>query len=200
MMTLCRILALALLPLLLAGCGAPPPPGGPPVASAAERAELAGLIAGLSPSVAPAEAARAADVALDHSRELAVAYGVEDPPLLHNVKVNMGLKPRGLCYEWADDLQARLAQEGFATLQLHRAIANYQDPLRVQHSTVILSAAGQDMMAGVVLDPWRAGGDLYWAPVVEDTRYNWTPQNEVFAIQIAARERRTARAEAARDG
>lgn len=184
---------------LVAGCEAAPPPDGPPVASPDERAELAALIGGLSPGVDPVEATRAADVALDHSRQLALDYGVEDPPLIHNVKVNLGVKPRGLCYEWADDLQARIEQEGFLTLRIHRGIANW-DNFRVQHSTVILSAPGQTMEEGIVLDPWRAGGDLFWAPVVEDDRYDWTPQSEVFAYQIARRERREARVQAARGG
>ncbi len=189
-----------LLASFLAACGTPPQPGGPPVASQQERAELASLIESLAPeTVDPEEAMRAANAALDHARQLAAEYQVEDPPLIHNVKVNMGIKERGLCYEWADDMQARMQQEGFATLQLHRAIANFDNPILVQHSTLIVSAAGQGMYDGVVLDPWRAGGDLFWDRVTEDTRYNWTPQDEVFALQIAQRERRGGGAQAARD-
>jgi hypothetical protein len=61
------------------------------VASQQERAELASLIESLAPeTVDPEEAMRAANAALDHARQLAAEYQVEDPPLIHNVKVNMG--------------------------------------------------------------------------------------------------------------
>ena len=36
------------------------------------------------------------------------------------------------------------------------------------------------MEDGIVLDPWRKGGELFWSPVLEDKRYDWTPRQEVF--------------------
>ncbi len=75
-------------------------------------AELTAAIAGLGPDVDPEEAARVARIAVEYPLfTLAPAYGIVDPPLVHNIKVNMGLKPRGLCKDWADDLEARLKQE-----------------------------------------------------------------------------------------
>lgn len=128
----------------------------------------------------PIEADRAAEIAITYPMELRKRYGVTDPPLVHNTKVNMGYRPRGLCWHWADDLEARLAQEDFATLDLHRAIANATS-LLIDHSTVILSAKGADMYDGLVLDGWRGGGDLFWSPVPDDPRYVWEPRAEVFA-------------------
>ena len=98
-----------------------------------------------------------------YSRALREAYGVTDSPLVHNTKVNLGLRPRGLCWHWADDLEARLGQERFGSLILHRAIANADNSFRIDHSTVIISAVGQGMNEGVVLDPWRNGGALLLA-------------------------------------
>ncbi|MGB2201321.1 MAG: hypothetical protein ACPH5G_08295, partial [Pseudooceanicola atlanticus] len=111
---------------------------------------------------------------------LRAQYEVTDPPLIHNTKVNMGLRPRGLCWHWAEDLENRLAAENFQTLDLHRAIAN-ADKLRIDHSTVILSAQGDTMEQGIVLDGWRKGGDLFWALVPEDRRYEWERRDVVFA-------------------
>lgn len=192
-----RLAAIALV-FVAGACAAPPPPpptqttgqgAGPAAVDAqSEVAALSAEIQALGPGVAAPEATRAAQVALSTSRQLAVEYGVTDPPLIHNTKVNMGLRPRGLCYHWADDLEARLRQEGFETLQLHRAIANSDNPFRIEHSTVILSRKGDPMARGVVLDPWRAGGDLFWAPMVEDTSYAWIPRSEVFAAKRAKRE------------
>ncbi|MEC7299699.1 MAG: hypothetical protein VXW43_13565, partial [Pseudomonadota bacterium] len=94
--------------------------------------------------------------------------------------VNLGFRDRGLCWHWADDLQARLAQEGFRTLDLHRAIANATS-LRIDHSTVVISARGAAMEQGLVLDPWRQGGVLFWAPVLRDPQYTWERRARVMA-------------------
>ncbi len=156
----------------------------PPVPDRTDAERIAGLtpaIAALGPDVDPAEAARAARIAVEYPRQLAVAYEIEDSPLTHNSKVNAGLKPRGLCWHWAHDLGARLEQEGFKTLEIQYAIANYDTAFRIEHSSVILTVPGDPIEAGLVLDPWRYGGALYWGPVPEDTRYPWRPRAEVFA-------------------
>jgi hypothetical protein len=36
------------------------------------------------------------------------------------------------------------------------------------------------MYDGVVLDPWRYGGVLFWSPLVEDTKYEWVPRSVVL--------------------
>jgi hypothetical protein len=79
-------------------------------------------------------------------------------------------------------MEARLNAEGFETLVVHRAIANADNPFRIDHSTAVLSAAGDPMEAGMVLDPWRKGGRLTWAPVAEDTDYDWLRQTAAHDI------------------
>ena len=63
----------------------------------------------------------------------------------------MGLKPRGLCWHWAEDIERRLRAEDFQTLDLHRAIANANN-IRIEHSTTIVSRRGDGMYDGLVLD------------------------------------------------
>lgn len=179
-----------LLVLVIGGCTAPTAPlPTAPVLSASvsasapeEVSALTRAIQTLGAGVDTAEADRAARVAIGYSGRLAQEYGVTDPPLIHNTKVNLGLRPRGLCYHWADDLEARLRQEAFETLTLHRAIANSNN-LRIEHSTVILSRRGDPMERGIVLDPWRDGGDLYWSTVAGDQSYRWLPRAEVLAAK-----------------
>ncbi len=148
---------------------------------AEDTRRLADAIRALGPGVDPGEADRAARISYSHARELAIAYEISDPPLVHNTKVNMGLKPRGLCWHWAEDMQKRLDAENFRTLDIQRAIANADNPLRIDHSTALVSARGQPMQSGIVLDPWRNGGRLFWARVTEDTRYDWQPQSRILA-------------------
>ncbi|MFG6516892.1 hypothetical protein ACGYLX_05490 [Sulfitobacter sp. 1A13496] len=174
-----RLLLVFALLLGLSAC-ALPRNGPPPMGTEAEITELARAIENLSPQVNPEEAARAARIAYRHTHDLAIAYQITDPPLIHNVKVNNGSKPRGLCWHWAEDLEKRLKAEGFATLDLHRAIANGDSRILLDHSTAIISAAGAPMQAGLVLDPWRRGGELFWSPVTSDPRYDWAPREEVL--------------------
>ena len=160
--------------VVLMACGAPQEK------APADVAGLTQALISLDPAVDPAEAARAAEISYNYSLVLRQDYNVTDSALMHNAKVNQGLRPRGLCWHWADDLQTRLRQEGFETLDMHRAIANH-DTILIEHSTVVMSARGGKMREGIVLDPWRYGGHLFWSPVLEDSRYNWEERHVVQA-------------------
>ena len=168
-LTLCAV-------MVLAACGAKELA---PV-SQGEIARLEARILALGPEVDAEEAARAARIALFYPRQLRAEYGVTDGPLVHNTKVNAGTRPRGLCWHWAEDMQKRLAFEAFQTLDLHRAIANSDVAFRIDHSTVLISAAGDTMQEALILDPWRFGGELYVGTLEEDVRYKWLPQTEVL--------------------
>ena len=165
-------------PALLAGCAAR---FGPPSVAPPGRVEaLTRALIAMSPVVDPQEAASAAALAYSETHRLAIAYEIVDPPLLHNIKVNAGQKPRGLCWHWAEDMEARLNAEGYRTLALHRAIANADSDLLIDHSTAIIAPVGAAWDEGMVLDPWRYGGELFWARVREDTRYDWDEREAVM--------------------
>jgi hypothetical protein len=170
---LCLISLLSI--VILAGCAAPRDP-----ADRRDISELAASIRALGADIDPEEAERAAQIAYEYTHQLAIEYQITDPPLIHNTKVNMGLRPRGLCWHWAEDMEARLLREQFRTLDMHRAIANADNPFRIDHSTAIVSRRGDTMEDGIVLDPWRKGGVLFWAPLQTDTKYNWVPREKVL--------------------
>ena len=182
------VLALAF--LLIQGCATSRPQADPPPMVEQQRiAELNLAIRSLSDDIDPQEANRAARIAIEYTRQLAQEYEISSSPITHNFLVNVGAKPRGLCVDWTSDLLARLRQERFSSLQLHWGIANYQNAFRLEHSTVIISARGDSMNHGLVLDPWRYGGQLFWAPTLKDPAYRWYPQAEIHALK---REQQTA--------
>ena len=156
-------------------------------------AALEQAILALGPEVDPAEAARAAELAYTYSFRLAQEYQITDPPLVHNTKVNMGIKTRGLCWHWAEDMERRLLQEDFQTLDMHRAIANADNPFLIEHSTAIISRKGDRFEDGIVLDPWRQSGILFWAPLQEDTKYNWVARSVVMEKKLRRQQARMAR-------
>ncbi|MVO16325.1 hypothetical protein GO984_10940 [Rhodobacteraceae bacterium CY05] len=160
--------------LMLSGCAAPVATSNDPVG------ELTLAIQALDPDVDPVEARRAAEISYSYSTRLAQDYGVTTAPLVHNSKVNAGIKDRGLCYHYAEDMQTRLNQEEFKTLVMLRAIAEPKVAFLIDHSTAVIAARGNDIYDGVVLDAWRNGGELFWSPTVEDTRYNWEPRMRVL--------------------
>ena len=162
----------------LAACSVPPEKRAP--ATSVEIASLSAAIRALSPSVDPEEANRAAEIAYSYTRELAIAYEITDTAIVHNMKVNAGMRPRGLCWHWAEDMETRLDTEGFETLEMHRAIANHDTELRIDHSTAIIVARGENWDDGIVLDPWRLGGRLTWVPVLDDARYDWVNRDDVL--------------------
>ena len=149
-----------------------------------EIAALTQALMDLGPGIDPAEAARAARLSYEYTAVLKNRYQITDPPLIHNTKVNMGLNPRGLCWHWAEDMERRLDAESFTTLDMHRAIAVGRG-VRIDHSTAIISRKGDPYQQGVVLDPWRQGGTLFFAPVADDTRYFWEAREVVLARRSA---------------
>lgn len=116
------------------------------------------------------ETSRLARTILAETDALARNYHVQPPALWHNFLVNVGIRDRGLCCHWTQDLLRKIE-----TLQLRK----YQAVWAVsrhgtwrEHSCVIVTATGQAIAAGLVLDAWRDAGHLYWTRVTEDS-YAW---------------------------
>jgi hypothetical protein len=153
-----------------AGHSAGPSAGSPPPERTAvlER-DLANLVADADAE----ESGMLAAAAIRQSHALAAEYRLARPPLFHNLLVNVGLKQRGLCWHWTKDLLDRLGKLPLASYQLHWGIAHRGELFR-EHNSVIVTARGRDVASGIVLDPWRDSGELYWAPVADDS-YPWEP-------------------------
>ncbi|WP_425070468.1 hypothetical protein [Sagittula sp. S175] len=184
-----RTVAALLMAGLAAGCSMPAvdtlqpdlATSGAETPEAAKIAALKADILALGPGIDPVEAQRVAETAVREPLRWAKEWQVVDPPLVHNMKVNHGLRPRGLCKDWADDLQVAMWGLNLKTIDLHRAIANSRN-VKLEHSVLIVSAKGAPMEQGIVLDPWRQGmGRLWWSKTLEDPRYHWDAREDVFA-------------------
>ncbi|WP_281973496.1 hypothetical protein [Ruegeria faecimaris] len=160
--------------LALAGCATT----SQPTATQNDIDELALAIRSMGPAVDPAEAQKAATIAYTYSQRLAREWQVTDPAIIHNAKVINGFRERGLCNDWAEAMTSRLRAENFRTLEMHWATSP-PTPLRIIHHSAVISAKGDTMFEGIILDPWRNSGALTWAPTREDTRYNWRTRMEV---------------------
>jgi hypothetical protein len=127
-------------------------------------------IAALSPSIRADEAQCVAECAYATAAQLRHDYGVIGPPLFHNFLVNFGIRKRGLCFQWAEDLLVQLDALKLRTLELHWAEAR-AGSLR-EHNCVVITAKGQPFREGIILDCWRHSGHLFWSPLAID-HYPW---------------------------
>ncbi|MGD9043340.1 MAG: hypothetical protein PVG06_06500 [Desulfobacterales bacterium] len=133
--------------------------------------QLEHALLALDATVAGPEAIRVADTAVRESAILAEEYQLVRPAVAHNLLVALGIKDRGLCYHWTEDLMKRLQALDLKSLQLYWGVAHRGSELR-EHNCVVISAKGQDFCKGIVLDPWRNSGNLFWARVSRDS-YPW---------------------------
>ncbi|NKQ40878.1 MAG: hypothetical protein HF962_04835 [Sulfurovum sp.] len=121
--------------------------------------------------------------AILYSRKLAAKYQVSTPPLFHNFLVNIRAKERGLCYQWSDDLYGHLKHFNFQTIQIKPVGSNIGSYWTEHNALVVLPKGNSDLRQGVLLDPWRKSGELYFVPILRDLEYQWSirvDRNEVY--------------------
>lgn len=126
---------------------------------------------GLAGTIDERDALLVADTAIRTSMALAKQYELVRPPLWHNFLVNQGVKKRGLCCDWTTDLLKQLRKLDQKSFDFHWGIAHADTPWRI-HNTVVATGKGQAFDEGIILDPWRNSGRLFWARVKAD-RYPW---------------------------
>lgn len=124
----------------------------------------------MSPTIDPAEAQLVARMSHETARRLAKEWRVVPPSNFHNFLIHMGARERGFCFDWAHGIGAQLRTLPLKTLELHWAEAypNY----RLEHNVVVVTAVGQPIGTGYIIDGWRAAGRLLWWPVLKD-EYPW---------------------------
>nr|MBF0222193.1 hypothetical protein [Desulfobulbaceae bacterium] len=118
------------------------------------------------------EAERLAKTALFTTRTLSQKYRPARFPLFNNFLVHIGLKSRGLCCHWTEELLNSLQDLELKQFSIIWAVSNYGG-FR-EHSSVAVIPANQPFENGLILDPWRNAGILYWGQISKDT-YDWQP-------------------------
>lgn len=159
----------SLLVLLLASCVNP----GTPAERQGQVRRLSHDLRQLSPTVSAREADRMAFTAIEESAKMCEDFKPLCLPWMNNMLVNNGLRKRGLCYEWRDDLFPHLFRLKSKTLELHLTSARRGTPR--EHNGIVVTAKGQPFEQGLILDPWRSGGRLWWGRFDQDKRHPWKP-------------------------
>jgi hypothetical protein len=127
---------------------------------------LANQLAALSPRVDRNEAKLLADYAYATVSQLRRQYRMFGTPIFNNFLIYHGLKKRGYCYQWSEDLLVALYALRLSSLELHWGESNPGNWR--ENNCLVVTAKGQPFNHGIVLDCWKHFGHLRWNPVLSD--------------------------------
>ena len=127
---------------------------------------LANQLAALSARVDPTEAKLLADCAYATVSQLRRQYRMFGTPIFNNFLIYHGLKKRGYCYQWSEDLLVAFDPLKLKTLELHWGEANPGNWR--ENNCLVVTARGQPFRSGIMLDCWRHFGHLDFHPVASD--------------------------------
>jgi hypothetical protein len=128
------------------------------------------------PSTVEMEADAMAKAVIQRIYDLSIEYDVAFSPLVHNTLINMGIKKKGFCYHYVNDLRNALKKYGWRHFDLHWGEAWGQSYF--ENNALIVTAKGADFATGIAIDVWRSAGQPFWTPV-EGDRYPW---KEIFNV------------------
>jgi hypothetical protein len=154
----------------------------PPKDSANAEA-LANQLGALSPRVDRDEAKLLAECAYATVARLRQEYQMFGTPIFNNFLVYHGLRKRGYCYQWTEDLLVSLDTLKLRTLELHWG-ESYAGTYR-ENNCLVVTAKGQPFDRGMILECWRHFGHLRWnlVPSDEDRYY----ENTKWAQRVRSR-------------
>ena len=159
----------------------------PAFATGANDPALRARIVALSSGVDPEEAQRVTQIAYTLGRDLKREWRIAWPPGYHNFLVNTGARKGGLCFQFAERLLLRLAEENWQTLEFHWA-ESFETTMS-EHNVIVVTARGQHFSHGILLDNWRYGGRLVWGPIVDDPHYQWKENKTQYLHVLSKRPR-----------
>jgi len=140
-------------------------------------------IAALSPRVRTEEAAQLAECAYVTVSQLRRQYHMFGTPIFNNFLIYHGIRKRGYCFQWAEDLLVALDALKLKSLQLHWGESNVGNWR--ENNCIVVTAKGQPFNRGIVLDCWRHFGHLRWnAVTVDEDPY---VENKAYAQFLRAR-------------
>src|SRR5437870_2608331 len=159
-----------------------------PKNDSANAEALAEQLAALSPRVDRQEATLLATCAYATVNRLRQQYRMFGTPIFNNFLVYHGLRKRGYCYQWTEDLLLALDTLQLKTLELHWGEAHAGTWM--ENNCLVVTAKGQAFERGMILDCWRHFGHLRWNLIPSDEdRYYENAKYAQFVRNRAAAKR-----------
>src|SRR2546430_955124 len=154
-----------------------------PRSDLAKAESLANQLATLSPRVDRTEAKLLADCAHATVSQLRRQYHMFGTPIFNNFLIYHGLKKRGYCYQWSEDLLIALDALRFTSLELRWGESNPGNWR--ENNCIVVTAKGHPFRSGIMLDCWRHLGHLHFGLVASDT--DPYVENRAYARFVLAR-------------
>jgi hypothetical protein len=149
----------------------------------AKAEKLAGDLGSLSARVNRDEAKLLADCAYATVSKLRREYRMFGTPIFNNFLIYHGLRKRGYCYQWSEDLLIALDKLKLSSVELHWG--EYDPGTWRENNCIVVTAKGQPFNRGIMLECWRHLGHLYFGPVVSDWEHY--VENSAYARHVLAR-------------
>jgi hypothetical protein len=149
----------------------------------AKAEKLAHELASLSPRVNREEAKLLAECAYATVNELRREYRMFGTPIFNNFLIYHGIRKRGYCYQWSEDLLVTLDKLKLTSLELHWG--EYDPGTWRENNCIVVTANGQPFKRGIMLECWRHLGHLYFGPVVSD--WETYVENSAYARRVRER-------------
>jgi hypothetical protein len=168
-----------------------------PKSDSAKAEKLAEQLASLSPRVNREEAKLLADCAFATVSKLRRQYRMFGTPIFNNFLIYHGLRKRGYCYQWSEDLLIALDALRLKSVELHWG--EHDPGTWRENNCIVVTAKGQPFKRGIMLECWRHLGHLYFGPVVSDwetyvenSSYAQLVRNKAAGSKVSQRNHRVA--------
>lgn len=143
----------------------------------AKAEALVNQLTALSPRVNPEEAKLLAQCAFATVSKLRREYRMFGTPIFNNFLIYHGIRKRGYCFQWSEDLLVALDKLKLTSLELHWG--EYDPRTWRENNCIVVTAKGQPFQRGIMLECWRHLGHLYYGPVAGD--YEHYVENSAYA-------------------
>ena len=134
--------------------------------------ELSLLFQSMDSTIPQSEAMQLSKDIFHKTEQLTKEFEMTYPPQFHNFLVTVGLRKKGLCYHWSDALYVYLSKKRYASFEFHLIGANVGEYF-FEHNALVVVAKGGKIKEGIIIDPWRDSGELYFSKVEDDPEYAW---------------------------
>lgn len=93
--------------------------------------------------------------------------------IMHNMMMSVGMRKRGACKDWAEDLLNHVIPLPREFFHVTWGEAN---PKKItEHNVLVIYPKYAEFKNGLVIDPWRTSGKVFWVYTTKDRHYKWQP-------------------------
>jgi hypothetical protein len=133
---------------------------------------LSKLLKSLDGSISSKEVRSLSSEIFQETGKLRKKFNPTSQAHFNNFLINAGVKEKGLCYDWSDALYLHFSRKQYENFEFHLLVA-HEGKYFYEHNTLVVVAKGGKVLEGIVIDPWRNSGKLYFSKVSEDKKYDW---------------------------